>query len=137
MACKHVLTFLLRIDKYLWCIRFYKSRSLAGQACKKGHVRIKGQIVKSSREVYDGDLLQIRKNQMEYVIQILGLPSSRLGAKLVEQYAKDITPDEVREAREEIAQQQAMSRVDGGGRPRKKNRRDLEDFLESNEDIEP
>lgn len=123
----------MRVDKYLWCIRFYKSRSLAAQACKKGQVRIDGKSLKSSREVYGGDQLQIRKNQMEHVIQILGLPSSRLGAKLVEQYAKDITPDEVREAREEIAQQQAMSRVDGGGRPRKKSRRDLLDFLEDNE----
>jgi len=123
----------LRVDKYLWCIRFYKSRSLAAQACKKGQVRIDGKSLKSSREVYGGDQLQIRKNQMEHVIQILGLPSSRLGAKLVEQYAKDITPEEVREARDEIAQQQAMSRVDGGGRPRKKNRRDLLDFLEDNE----
>ncbi|MGB0199167.1 MAG: RNA-binding S4 domain-containing protein [Flavobacteriaceae bacterium] len=123
----------MRVDKYLWCIRFYKSRSLAAQACKKGQVRIDGKSLKSSREVYGGDQLQIRKNQMEHVIQILGLPSSRLGAKLVEQYAKDITPDEVREARDQIAQQQAMSRVDGGGRPRKKNRRDLLDFLEDNE----
>jgi ribosome-associated heat shock protein Hsp15 len=123
----------LRVDKYLWCIRFYKSRSLAAQACKKGQVRIDGKSLKSSREVYGGDQLQIRKNQMEHVIQIIGLPSSRLGAKLVEQYAKDITPEEVREARDEIAQQQAMSRVDGGGRPRKKNRRDLLDFLEDNE----
>lgn len=123
----------MRVDKYLWCIRFYKSRSLAAQACKKGQVRIDGKSLKSSREVYGGDQLQIRKNQMEHVIQIIGLPSSRLGAKLVEQYAKDITPEEVREARDEIAQQQAMSRVDGGGRPRKKNRRDLLDFLEDNE----
>ena len=123
----------MRVDKYLWCIRFYKSRSLAAQACKKGQVRIDGKSLKSSREVYGGEQLQIRKNQMEHVIQIIGLPSSRLGAKLVEQYAKDITPEEVREARDEIAQQQAMSRVDGGGRPRKKNRRDLLDFLEDNE----
>ena len=106
---------------------------MAAQACKKGQVRIDGKSLKSSREVYGGDQLQIRKNQMEHVIQIIGLPSSRLGAKLVEQYAKDITPEEVREARDEIAQQQAMSRVDGGGRPRKKNRRDLLDFLEDNE----
>ena len=123
----------MRVDKYLWCIRFYKSRSLAAQACKKGQVRIDGKSLKSSREVYGGDQLQIRKNQMEHVIQVLGLPSSRLGAKLVEQYAKDITADEVREARDQIAHQQAMSRVDSGGRPRKKNRRDLLDFLEDNE----
>jgi ribosome-associated heat shock protein Hsp15 len=70
---------------------------------------------------------------MEYVIEILGLPSSRLGAKLVEQYAKDITPQEVRDARMQIAEQQSLSRVDGGGRPSKKNRRDLLDFLDDNE----
>jgi len=116
----------LRVDKYLWCIRFYKSRSLAAQACKKGQVRISGQILKSSREIFAGDQLQIRKNQMGFVIEILALPTSRLGAKLVAQYAKDITPDDVKDARMQIAQQQTLSRVDGGGRPRKKNRRDLE-----------
>lgn len=123
----------MRVDKFLWCIRFYKSRNLATQACKKGQVRIDGKSVKSSREVYGGDQLQIRKNQMEYVIEILGLPSSRLGANLVEQYAKDITPQEVRDARMQIAEQQSLSRVDGGGRPSKKNRRDLLDFLDDNE----
>ena len=106
---------------------------MAAQACKKGKVRIDGKSVKSSREVYGGDQLQIRKNQMEYVIEILGLPSSRLGAKLVKQYAKDITPQEVRDARMQIAEQQSLSRVDGGGRPSKKNRRDLLDFLDDNE----
>jgi ribosome-associated heat shock protein Hsp15 len=70
---------------------------------------------------------------MEYVIEVLALPSSRVGAKLVEQYAKDITPQDVRDARMEIAKQQSMSRVDGGGRPRKKNRRDLLGFLDDNE----
>jgi len=123
----------LRVDKYLWCIRFYKSRSLAAHSCKKGQVKIDGKSVKSSREVYGGDQLQIRKNQMEYVIEILGLPSSRLGAKLVEQYAKDITPQEVRDARVQVAEQQSLSRVDGGGRPSKKNRRDLLGFLDDNE----
>lgn len=123
----------MRVDKYLWCIRFYKSRSLAAHSCKKGQVKIDGKSVKSSREVYGGDQLQIRKNQMEYVIEILGLPSSRLGAKLVEQYAKDITPQEVRDARVQVAEQQSLSRVDGGGRPSKKNRRDLLGFLDDNE----
>ncbi len=123
----------MRVDKYLWCIRFYKSRSLAAHSCKKGQVKIDGKSVKSSREVYGGDQLQIRKNQMEYVIEILGLPSSRLGAKLVEQYAKDITPQEVRAARVQVAEQQSLSRVDGGGRPSKKNRRDLLGFLDDNE----
>lgn len=123
----------MRVDKYLWCIRFYKSRSLAAHSCKKGQVKIDGKSVKSSREVYGGDQLQIRKNQMEYVIEILGLPSSRLGAKLIEQYAKDITPQEVRDARVQVAEQQSLSRVDGGGRPSKKNRRDLLGFLDDNE----
>lgn len=69
---------------------------------------------------------------MEYVVEVLALPSSRLGAKLVEQYAKDITPQEVRDARMQVSEQQSLSRVDGGGRPSKKNRRDLLDFLDDN-----
>ena len=131
---KSQLTFLLRIDKYLWAIRFYKSRNEASIACKKGHVRVDEVSVKPSREVFGTEKIMVRKNQMEFTLLVLGIPKSRVGAKLVERYAKDLTPDDIRKARKEIAINQANIRFETGGRPSKKNRRDLMDFMESESD---
>jgi ribosome-associated heat shock protein Hsp15 len=131
---KSQLTFLLRIDKYLWAIRFYKSRNEASIACKKGHVRVDEVSVKPSREVFGTEKIMVRKNQMEFTLIVLGIPKSRVGAKLVERYAKDLTPDDIRKARKEIAINQANNRFETGGRPSKKNRRDLMDFMESESD---
>lgn len=128
------LTFLLRIDKYLWAIRFYKSRNEASSACKKGHVRIDEVTVKPSREVFGAEKILIRKNQMEFTLLVIGIPKSRVGAKLVEQYTKDLTPEDVRKTRAEIATNQANNRFETGGRPSKKNRRDLMDFMDSESD---
>lgn len=121
----------MRIDKYLWAIRFYKSRSEASTACKKGQVRIGSAIAKPSREIFGTEQLTIRKNQMEHAVLVLDIPPSRVNAKLVERYAKDITSEEVRNARIDIATHQAQNKIDSGGRPSKKNRRDLLDFLEN------
>ncbi len=121
----------MRIDKYLWAIRFYKSRSEASTACKKGQVRIGSAIAKPSREIFGTEQLTIRKNQMEHAVLVLDIPPSRVNAKLVERYAKDITSEEVRNARTDIATHQAQNKIDSGGRPSKKNRRDLLDFLEN------
>ena len=124
----------MRIDKYLWAIRFYKSRNEASTACKKGHIRIDEVVVKPAREIFGGEQLMIRKNQMEFNLLVLGTPRSRVGAKLVERYAKDLTPEDIRKARSEIAINQAKNRFETGGRPSKKNRRDLMDFMESESD---
>ncbi|MBT6252029.1 MAG: RNA-binding S4 domain-containing protein [Flavobacteriaceae bacterium] len=121
----------MRIDKYLWAIRFYKSRSEASNACKKGQVRIGSAIAKPSREIFGTEQLTIRKNQMEHAVLVLDIPPSRVNAKLVERYAKDITSEEVRNARIDVATHQAQNKIDSGGRPSKKNRRDLLDFLEN------
>ena len=121
----------MRIDKYLWAIRFYKSRNEASIACKKGHVRIDEAIAKPSREVFGGEKLMIRKNQMQFTIVVIDIPKSRVGTKLVERYAKDITPEYVRRARTEIAMHQSNNRLETGERPSKKNRRKLIDFKES------
>ena len=124
----------MRIDKYLWSIRFYKSRNEASIACKKGHIRIDEVVAKPAREIFGGEQLMIRKNQMEFTLLVLGIPKSRVGAKLVERYAKDMTPDNIRMARKEIAVNQANNRFETGGRPSKKNRRDLMDFIKSKSD---
>ena len=124
----------MRIDKYLWAIRFYKSRNEASIACKKGHIRIDEVVAKPAREIFGGEQLMIRKNQMEFTLLVLGTPRSRVGAKLVERYAKDLTPEDIRKARSEIAINQAKNRFETGGRPSKKNRRDLMDFMENESD---
>ena len=90
--------------------------------------------IKPSREIFGAERLLIRKNQMEFTLLVLGIPKSRVGAKLVERYAKDLTPEDIRKARTEIAISQANNRFETGGRPSKKNRRDLMDFMESESD---
>ena len=125
----------MRIDKYLWSIRFYKSRNEASNACKKGHISINEVTVKPSREVFGAEKILVRKNQMKFTLIVLGIPKSRVSSKLVERYAKDLTPENIRKARKEIAVNQANNRFETGGRPSKKNRRDLMDFIKSESDF--
>ncbi|MGB1080850.1 MAG: RNA-binding S4 domain-containing protein [Flavobacteriaceae bacterium] len=120
----------MRIDKYLWAVRFFKSRNAASIACKKGYVQVEGQNVKPSREIYISDSISLRKNQLTTELYVLDLPKSRVGAKLVPQYCKNITPKETIEMHDAIIENQRLSRVKGAGRPSKKDRRDLEDFLD-------
>ena len=84
----------MRVDKYLWCIRYFKTRSIATKACKEGKVRVNGDLIKPSREIYPMDKLTIRKNQINYELVVLDTPDSRIGAKLVDIYRKDTTPKE-------------------------------------------
>lgn len=121
----------MRVDKYLWCIRFYKTRSIATQACKKGVVRVNGDVIKPARDVYPGDLLSVRKNQINYKLEVLDLPKSRLGAKLVDIYRKDCTPKEAFDKIEILNYAKKYYRKKGTGRPSKKDRRDLEGFAEA------
>lgn len=120
----------MRVDKYLWCVRYFKTRSIATNACRTGKVKLKGDNVKPSREVYPGDQIQIRKDQVDYVFEVLALPESRLGAKLVDIYRKDITPKENLEKLELLKYSKDHYRKSGTGRPTKKDRRDLDDFVE-------
>jgi ribosome-associated heat shock protein Hsp15 len=124
----------MRIDKYLWCIRFYKTRSIATQACKKGAIRVNDTVIKASREVFPGDKVRVRKNQINYSLTVLDTPKSRLGAKLVDLYRKDTTPKEAFEQNELLKYSKDYYRKKGGGRPSKKDRRDLEDFTQSEEE---
>lgn len=122
----------MRIDKYLWCIRFFKTRSIATTACKKGSIRVNDVICKPSREVYPGDTINARKNQITYQLKILDLPESRVGAKLVDLYRNDETPEEAFANTELLKFAKDYYRKKGVGRPTKKDRRDLEDFTENN-----
>lgn len=124
----------MRVDKFLWCVRYFKTRSIATEACKQGKVRINDQIVKPSREVYPSDKLMIRKDQINYEIEILDLPPSRVGAKLVGLYLNDITPKEALEKLDLLKYSQDFYRKKGTGRPTKKDRRDIDDWVESPND---
>jgi ribosome-associated heat shock protein Hsp15 len=124
----------MRIDKYLWCVRYYKTRTIATQACKKGAVKISKKSVKPSRDVYPGDIIEVRINQIHYQLQVLDLPPNRVGAKLVGIYRSDTTPKEAFENTELLKYAKDYYRKQGTGRPSKKDRRDLEDFTESTSD---
>lgn len=123
----------MRIDKYLWCIRIYKTRSLATEAIKKGHVSVNNQQAKASRDVFPGDKLNVRKDQINYQYTVLDIPANRLGAKLVDIYRKDDTPEEAFEHLNLLKLSKEHYRAKGEGRPTKKDRRDIEDYLDDDE----
>ncbi len=124
----------MRVDKYLWCIRYFKTRSVATQACKKGVVRVNETVIKPSREVYPGDRIGVRKNQINYSFVVLDLPERRLGAKLVDIYRKDTTPKEAFDRSELLKYSKNYYRKKGIGRPTKKDRRDLDHFTDNEEE---
>ena len=120
----------MRIDKYLSGVRLYKSRNAASTACRKGYVKVAGQNVKPSREVYVSDIISIRRQQLTVEIYVLDIPKSRVGPKLVPQYFKDITQQEALDLKDAANENQRLSKVKGSGRPSKKERRDLKDFFD-------
>ncbi|EAQ50364.1 MULTISPECIES: RNA-binding S4 domain-containing protein [Leeuwenhoekiella] len=126
----------MRVDKYLWCVRYFKTRSIATNACKKGQVKINDVAVKPSREVFPSDTIQIRKNQVNYIIEVLDHPPSRVGAKLVGLYYVDKTPAENLEKLDLLKYSKDYYRKKGTGRPTKKDRRDLDDFYEKDDFFE-
>jgi len=118
----------MRIDKYLWCTRYFKTRSIATEACKKGHIKINGSNVKPSKEVFSGEKLIVRKDQINYEIEVLDIPSNRVGAKLVDLYRKDVTPKEAFENQDILKYSKDYYRKKGAGRPTKKDRRDIDSY---------
>lgn len=118
----------MRIDKYLWCTRYYKTRSIATQACQKGHITVNGQQVKPSRDVLPGDRITVRRDQINYILTVISIPANRVGPKLVDLYRKDETPAEAFEHLELLRLSKEHYRAKGTGRPTKKDRRDLDDY---------
>jgi ribosome-associated heat shock protein Hsp15 len=118
----------MRVDKYLWCVRYYKTRNMVTEACKKNHVTVNNQIAKASREVFPTDKITFRKDQITYIITVLDIPLNRVGAKLVDIYRKDETPAESFAHLELLKLSKEHYRKTGDGRPTKKDRRDLEGF---------
>lgn len=118
----------MRIDKFLWSVRKYKTRSLATDEIRKDKVQLNGDAAKPSREVKTGDTIHFRVDGIEYGLKVLDIPKSRVGAKLVPDYIKDITSEEELNKKEFIQLMRSFDRRKGTGRPTKKERRDLDDF---------
>jgi ribosome-associated heat shock protein Hsp15 len=121
----------MRIDKFLWSIRFYKTRTIATEEIKKNRVAIGDSVVKSSKEVKEGDVIKIRKNQIDYKIKVIQIPKSRMGAKLVPLHIKDVTDKDQYELLKMRKMSQDYYRTRGEGRPTKKDRREMDDYVEN------
>lgn len=120
----------MRVDQYLWRLRYFKSRSKASEACKKGHVRIEDIIVKPSRDIFIGDKIMVRKNQIWYELAVLDTPKSRVGAKILNLYREDRTQKDAFKNAEIQANSKVLERDKGTGRPTKKDRREIEQYRE-------
>jgi len=118
----------MRVDKFLWCVRYFKTRNMATIACKKGHVKVDGSVTKPGREIYPLSKILVRKDQINYELIVNDIPDSRVGAKLVDIYRTDITPKEAFLTQEQLKFAKDYYRKRGTGRPTKKDRRDLEGF---------
>jgi ribosome-associated heat shock protein Hsp15 len=119
-----------RIDKYVWSVRLAKTRSQASELISKGKIKLNNVQVKASREPKVGDTIQISKNTAVYSYKIIQLLDKRIGAKLVEEYIIDITPEEEKEKYRLYSLTQSVYRENGTGKPTKKDRRDINDFFE-------
>lgn len=120
----------MRIDKYLWCIRYFKTRSISTKACKEGKVRVNNTLIKPSREIYPMDKITVRKNQINYELVVLDTPDNRIGAKLVDIYRKDTTPKEALQKLDLLKYSKDYYRKKGTGRPTKKDRRNIDDWFD-------
>ena len=120
----------VRIDKWMWATRIFKTRTLATEACKKNRVSISNVSVKPSRMVKVGDVIAIRKPPVTFTFRVLDLAENRMGAKLVPLFLENITPPEEYEILELNKISGFVDRAKGLGRPTKKERRELEGFSE-------
>lgn len=120
----------IRIDKWLWAVRIFKTRSLASEACTKGHVLIGELPVKASRTIKSGDIVKVRKTPIYRSYKVLEAISNRVGAKEVFRFAEEVTPQSELDMLETQKNMQWITRDRGAGRPTKKERRDLDDFFQ-------
>ena len=118
-----------RIDKWMWATRIFKTRTIASEACKKGRIAINGAQVKPSRMVKPGDVVEVRKPPITYSFKVLQAIEKRVGAKLVPEMMENITPKEQYELLEMSRISGFIDRARGTGRPTKKDRRSMEEFM--------
>ena len=115
----------IRIDKWLWAVRIFKTRTMASEACKAGKVKINGQSVKPSREVKLEDVITIKLGSLLKTVQVTGIIKNRVSAKLAINHIKDLTPDEEYERLKMMHELNYENRDRGTGRPTKKERRNI------------
>lgn len=118
----------VRIDKWLWAARLFKTRSLAGEACRGGKIKINNQTVKPSKEIKEGDVIMIQSAQMQKTVEVKSIASNRVSAKLVDTLLIDRTPVEEYEHLQLLKEFNYERRPRGIGRPTKKERRDIDDL---------
>lgn len=119
-----------RIDKWLWAMRVFKTRTMATDACKKGRVTMGGAVVKPSRGVHEGDVIDVKKPPITYTFRVKALSNNRLGAKLVPDYLENITAPAQYELLEMTRISGFVDRRKGLGRPTKRDSRELSRFKE-------
>lgn len=119
-----------RIDKWMWAVRIFKTRTIAAEACKKGRVSINGSFVKAARMIKPGDVIQVKKSPITYSFKVLQAIEKRVGAKLVSEVMENVTPPDQYEILELTKIAGFIDRARGSGRPTKKDRRSLEEFIE-------
>jgi len=115
-----------RLDKWLWAVRLFKSRALAADACRAGSVEIAGQPAKPARDVRAGETVSVRQGLVTRTLRVIGVPRSRVGAKLVPDYCTDLTPPSEYEKLREHRTRQILAREKGAGRPTKRDRRAID-----------
>ena len=120
----------LRIDKWLWTVRIYKTRSDAAEACRTNKITVNGSLAKPSREIKTGDIIGVRKMPVNYSYRVFGLPESRQGGKFIDQYVENITPQEELDKLNISCETVFISRDKGTGRPTKKERREIDSVLD-------
>ena len=125
----------VRIDKYLWAIRAFKTRTEAADACKGGKVKVAGVNAKPSRDVKEGEVIMVRKGAVTYTYQVLRPTENRVGAKLVPEFALDLTPDSEKEKLHAPVETFFVTRDRGAGRPTKKERREIEELWDNFRDL--
>lgn len=118
----------VRIDKYLWAVRIYKTRNIAADECKKGRITINDVAVKPSRNVVAGETVTVKKPPVNYCYKIIDVIENRVSAKLVSQFIDDITPDEEKFKLDMNLKGGTLYRDKGTGRPTKKERRVIDRF---------
>lgn len=121
-----------RVDKWLWAMRVFKTRTIATEACKKGRISIGGVVVKPSRMIKVGDVIDVRKPPITYTFRVLALTENRLGAKLVPDYVENITPKSQYDLLEMTRIGGFVDRRKGLGRPTKRDGREISRFKEEN-----
>ena len=126
MAEKHTT----RIDKWLWAVRIFKTRSLASDACAGGKIKIDGTAVKASRNILQNDIVQVRKGVVKYLFKVRKIAEKRMGAKLVPDFLEDMTPEEELATLQSAHKQPIQTREKGQGRPTKRERRNMDKFRE-------